>query len=218
MTMVGYILSALLAMMPLPGLTNLPNGAEVRVVSPDLRTVYLFWRVEKGTLKLQAEPLEIPDGSRVRLLIRVGRKLHAYEGRYLEGDIYVEAEDGYISVKQTFADVYHVSWPDPVTSFKNDTPSSGNWNAHGGSDQSGQNGAGNGGGSTGSGGSGGNPGNGGSNGGGNGGSGGNNGNGHKGGRNGASGQSLYLPDLQEPELPNSAVGQTLNNTASSGAE
>jgi len=110
--MVGYILSALLAMVPLPGLSALPNGAEVRVVSTDLRTVYFFWRVERGTLELQAQPLEIPSGSRVRLLIRTGRKLYAYEGRFIDDDIYVETDSGFISIKQAFAEVYHLKWPE----------------------------------------------------------------------------------------------------------
>ncbi|WP_457638048.1 hypothetical protein [Oceanithermus sp.] len=109
--MVGYILSALLAMMPLPGLSALPDGAEVRIVSPDLRTVYLFWLVEKGNLKLQARPLPIPEGSRVRLLIRTGRELHAYEGRYVDDDVFVETPDGFISLKEAFADVYKLKWP-----------------------------------------------------------------------------------------------------------
>lgn len=109
--MVGYILSALLVMMPLPGLPALPDGAEVRIVSPDLRTVYLFWLVEKGSLKLQARPLAIPEGSRVRLLIRTGRELHAYEGRYIDGDVFVETPKGFISIKQAFTGVYKLRWP-----------------------------------------------------------------------------------------------------------
>ena len=195
--MVGYILSALLAMMPLPGLTNLPNGAEVRVVSPDLRTVYIFWRVEKGSLKLQAEPLEIPDGSRVRLLIRVGKNLHVYEGRYLEGDIYVETEGGYISVKQTFSDVYHIPWPDPATSAKPKPASESNPRPSGNSDQPKQNGNGanNAGGSENA-----SPAKGSGNGGSNGGNG--NGNGHnKGGRKSVGSQGIYSPNYAIPQEP-----------------
>ena len=108
--MLGLILSTLLLMAPLPGLPSMPSGAEVRVVSPDLRTVYFLWRVNGNTLQLQARPLTIPPGSRVRLLIRSGRQLHAYEGRYLEGDIFIEASGGYISVKQAFAKVYRLHW------------------------------------------------------------------------------------------------------------
>ncbi len=109
--MLGYILSALLVMAPLPGLPAIPDGAEVRIVSADLRTVFLFWRVERGELRLQSRPFPIPRGGRVRLIIRTGRQLHAYEGRYLNGDIYIEVSGGYLSVKRVFAKVYHLRWP-----------------------------------------------------------------------------------------------------------
>jgi len=109
--MLGYILSALLVMAPLPGLPAIPDGAEVRIVSADMRTVYLLWRVTHGELELQSQPLPIPEGTRVRLIIRSGRQLHAYSGRYLDGDIYVEVADGYVSVKQAFSKVYRIQLP-----------------------------------------------------------------------------------------------------------
>ena len=121
--MIGLILSALLVVSPLPGLPSIPNGAEVRIVSPDLRTVYLLWRVDGGELRLQARPLAIPSGSRVRLLIRSGRQLHVYEGRYLDDDIYLEASGGYISVREVFTKVYNLRWARSDPFFGRSSPS-----------------------------------------------------------------------------------------------
>jgi len=104
------LLSALIVLAPLPGLPQIPNGAEIRIVSTDLRTVYLFWTVVDGELRLKSSPLPIPEGSRVRLIVRSGKQVYAYEGRYLENDVLIEVRDGYISVKQSFVKVYHLRW------------------------------------------------------------------------------------------------------------
>ena len=109
--MLGLILGALLVLAPLPGLPALPDGAEIRIVSAELRTVYLSWRVERGALRLQAKPLPIPQGRRVRLIVRAGRALHAYQGRYLDGDVFIDVPGGYISVRQAFVKIYHLRWP-----------------------------------------------------------------------------------------------------------
>lgn len=102
------MLSVLLALAPLPGLPALPDGAEIRVVSPNLRTIYLYWRVDRGVLELRADPLDPPEGAAVRILVRTGRELHAYEGRVWEDDIYVLLDDGYVSLRDTFREVYQL--------------------------------------------------------------------------------------------------------------
>ncbi len=109
--MLGLILSALLVLAPLPGLPALPDGAEIRITSVELRTVYLSWRIEHGVLRLQAKPLPIPQGRRVRLIVRTGRDVHAYDGRYLDGDVFIDVPGGYISVRQAFVKIYHLRWP-----------------------------------------------------------------------------------------------------------
>ncbi|WP_456410756.1 hypothetical protein [Oceanithermus sp.] len=106
--MAGLMLSVLLTLAPLPGLPALPDGAEIRVVSPNLRTIYLYWRVDHGVLDLRADPLDPPEGAAVRILVRTGRELHAYEGRVWEDDIYVLLDDGYVSLRDTFREVYQL--------------------------------------------------------------------------------------------------------------
>lgn len=106
--MAGLMLSVLLALAPLPGLPALPDGTEIRVVSPNLRTIYLYWRVDHGVLDLRADPLDPPEGAAVRILVRTGRELHAYEGRVWEDDIYVLLDDGYVSLRDTFREVYQL--------------------------------------------------------------------------------------------------------------
>ncbi len=109
--MLGYILGAFLLLAPLPGLPLLPDGAEIRVVSPDLRAVYLFWSVQKNSLLLKAKPLPIPENARVRLIVRSGRELHAYEGRYKMRDIVLQLDNGQMSLRDVFLKVYHLRWP-----------------------------------------------------------------------------------------------------------
>ena len=127
--LLGLILSALLLTAPLPGLPALPDGAEIRIVSANLRTVYLSWRVERGFLRLKAKPLAIPEGRRIRLIIRAGRALHAYEGRYLNGDVLIDVPGGYISVRQTFSKIYHLRWPAHSRIFGGAGPPAGNGSA-----------------------------------------------------------------------------------------
>ncbi len=106
--MVGLLLTAVLALAPLPGLPALPDGTEVRVVSPDLRIVYLLGRVERGALRLGARPIRPPENASVRLIVKVGRDLHVYEGRVLAGEVFLILDDGIVSLRETFARVYHL--------------------------------------------------------------------------------------------------------------
>jgi len=106
--MIGLLLTAVLALAPLPGLPALPDGTEVRVVAPDLRTVYLFWRIEQGELRLKARPILPPENASVRLIVKTGRSLHVYEGRVRSGDIYLLLDQGLVSLRETFIRVYHL--------------------------------------------------------------------------------------------------------------
>ena len=106
--MIGLLLTAVLALAPLPGLPALPDGSEVRVVSPDLRTVYLLWRIERGELRLKARPIRPPENASVRLIVKTGRSLHVYEGRVRSGDIYLLLDQGLVSLRETFIRVYHL--------------------------------------------------------------------------------------------------------------
>lgn len=106
--MVGLLLTAVLTLAPLPGLPALPDGTEVRVVAPNLRTVYLYWRIEQGALRLKARPIRPPENASVRLIIKTGRSLHVYEGRVRGDDIYLILDDGIVSLRETFTRVYHL--------------------------------------------------------------------------------------------------------------
>ena len=106
--MFGLLLTVVLSLAPLPGLPALPDGTEVRVVSPNLRTVYLFWRVEQGALRLKARPIRPPENASVRLIVKTGRSLHVYEGRVRDDDVYLLLDTGVVSLRETFVRVYHL--------------------------------------------------------------------------------------------------------------
>ncbi|HGY09806.1 MAG TPA: hypothetical protein ENK37_07130 [Oceanithermus profundus] len=106
--MIGLLLATLLTLAPLPGLPALPDGTEVRLVSPDLRTVYLYWRVERSVLRLKARPIRPPERAALRLLIKTGRSLHMYEARVRGDQIFVLLDDGYVNLRETFGRVYHL--------------------------------------------------------------------------------------------------------------
>jgi len=106
--MVGLLLTAVLALAPLPGLPALPDGTEVRIVSPNLRTVYLFWRIEQGALRLKARPIRPPENASVRLIVKTRRSLHIYEGRVRGDDIFLLLDTGIVSLRETFVRVYHL--------------------------------------------------------------------------------------------------------------
>lgn len=106
--MIGLLLIAALTLVPLPGLPALSDGTVVRVVSPNLRTVYLFWRIEDGTLRLEAPPLPPPENAGVRLIIKTRHSLHIYEGRVYGDDIYVLLDQGIVSLREMFLRVYHL--------------------------------------------------------------------------------------------------------------
>ena len=106
--MVGLLLTTVLALAPLPGLPALPDGTEVRIVSPDLRTVYLFWQIEQGALQLKARPIRPPENASIRLIVKTDRGLHIYEGRVRGDDVYLLLEQGIVSLRETFIQVYRL--------------------------------------------------------------------------------------------------------------
>ena len=106
--MIGLLLTAVLGLAPLPGLPALPDGSEVRIVSPNLRTVYLFWRIERGELRLKARPIAPPENASVRLIVKAGRSLHIYEGRVRSGDVYLLLDQGVVSLREILVQVYHL--------------------------------------------------------------------------------------------------------------
>ncbi len=106
--MAGLLLTVLLALAPLPGLPSLPDGTEVRVVSPNLRTVYLFWRIEQGALQLKARPIRPSENTSIRLIVKTKNSLHVYEGRVRAGEIYLLLDDNIVNLREVFDKVYHL--------------------------------------------------------------------------------------------------------------
>ena len=53
--LLGFLL-VLLSLGPLPDLPSIPSGSEIRIISPDLRTVYKVWKVEDRKMLEQGTP------------------------------------------------------------------------------------------------------------------------------------------------------------------
>ncbi len=104
----GFWIGLALLLVPLPGLPTLPTGAEIRVVSPNLRAVYMLWRVEERTLWPLHKPRLLPPGRPVRVLIRVGRRIYVFEGRTDREDVVLFVRERRVSLKRLFKEVYRL--------------------------------------------------------------------------------------------------------------
>jgi len=83
-----FLLWALALQGPL-GLT-FPPGTEVRLLSPDLKTLYAAWRVQEGRLLPLSPPLSPRAGQEVRLLVsEPGKKPVTLEGVADRGDLWI---------------------------------------------------------------------------------------------------------------------------------
>jgi hypothetical protein len=92
-----------LAVLQAAALPTLTQGAEVRLVSPDLLEVHARGRLEDGTLRLEGRPLA--PGARLRLLVfppdadadalaEAASGARALEVRVVGGEVWVAAGDG----------------------------------------------------------------------------------------------------------------------------
>ncbi|AEB10889.1 hypothetical protein [Marinithermus hydrothermalis] len=110
--MPAFWLSLILILVPLPGLPELPQGTEIRVVSPNLRTIYRVWEVRGPRLVLRARPLPLPEGHPVRLIIRVGRRVQVYEGVTTADDLWIFVERNQVSFREVLRKIYGLELPE----------------------------------------------------------------------------------------------------------
>ena len=66
--MSAWILAVWLLLSPLPGVSALPNGSELKLVSADLRTIYVSYKVEDRKLVASAPRLPLGGVREVRTL------------------------------------------------------------------------------------------------------------------------------------------------------
>ncbi len=91
----------------------LPGGSELRLVSPDLKTVYGAWKVEGPRLLPLAQPLPPRPGERVQLLLAIpGQPPRVFWGVAAPGDILLEAEKERISLFRLLREVYRLQTPE----------------------------------------------------------------------------------------------------------
>ena len=91
---------ALAALPPLPG-QALPPGTELRLLSPDLKTLFAPWRLEGNRL-----------GTEVRLLLSVpGKKPQVLPGVAAEGDVLLLLGKERVSLVRLLQEAYGVALP-----------------------------------------------------------------------------------------------------------
>lgn len=105
-----FLSLALAALPPLLG-PALPPGTELRLLSPDLKTLHGAWRVEGKTLLPLSPPLPPRAGSEVRLLVAIpGEKPKTFSGVAERGDVLLEKER--ISLQKLLKEVYGLTLPE----------------------------------------------------------------------------------------------------------
>lgn len=110
--MPSLLLAFALALAPLPNLPFIPPGSEIRVVSPDLLTVYVVWQVEERNLVLQSK-LPTPANREVRVLFRVGGSYRPpYNGITTpKGDIALLVQGERVSLNELLTRTYRLNLP-----------------------------------------------------------------------------------------------------------
>lgn len=111
-TMRGLLLAFILALSPLPNLPWIPSGSEIRVVSPDLLTVYVVWQVDERKMVLKSKQA-VPTGQNVRVLIRAGDDLKPpYNGVIAAGgDVWLQIEGERVSLNELLTRTYRLTLP-----------------------------------------------------------------------------------------------------------
>ncbi|WP_337867770.1 hypothetical protein [Meiothermus sp.] len=108
----SLILAFVLALAPLPNLPFIPSGSEIRVVSPDLLTVYVVWHVDERNMVLQSK-LPAPANREVRVLFRVDGGYRApYNGITTpRGDIALMIQGERVSLNELLTRTYRLNLP-----------------------------------------------------------------------------------------------------------
>jgi len=108
-----FLLSwALAALPPLLG-PSLPPGTELRLLSPDLRTLHGAWRVEGKALRPLSPPLPPKPGQEVQLLLFLpGEKPKAFPARAERGDVLLLLEKERVNLLRLLKEVYGLTPPE----------------------------------------------------------------------------------------------------------
>ena len=102
---------ALAALPPLLG-QALPPGTELRLLSPDLKTLFAAWRLEGNRLLPLSQPLAPRPGTEVRLLLSVpGKKPQVLPGVAAEGDVLLLLGKERVSLVRLLQEAYGVALP-----------------------------------------------------------------------------------------------------------
>ncbi len=111
--MPALFITLTLLLAPLPGLPRLPSGAELRLVSPDLKRVFAVFVVRESTVWPLRRPVVWGPGQRLAVVVRVGRRVYVYPGLTTEDDVLLVLPEGKAPLKALLAEVYHLRWPSP---------------------------------------------------------------------------------------------------------
>ncbi len=107
--LLGFLL-VLLSLGPLPDLPSIPSGSEIRIISPDLRTVYKVWKVEDRKMLEQGTPLPLGINKEIRLHIQAGGRVYWFGGRTVPGgDILLTLADEQVSLNELLTRVYRLA-------------------------------------------------------------------------------------------------------------
>ncbi|WP_117237357.1 hypothetical protein [Thermus sediminis] len=109
----ALLLSAALAAFPPLFGPALPPGTELRLSSPDLRTLHGAWRVEGKTLRPLSPPLPPRPGQEVQLLLSLpGERPRAFPALAERGDVLLLWERERVSLLRLLREVYGLAPPD----------------------------------------------------------------------------------------------------------
>ncbi|MDX2004715.1 MAG: hypothetical protein SFU83_05505 [Meiothermus sp.] len=108
----GFVLALILALTPLPNLPLIPSGSEIRVVSPDLLSVFVVWEVDSRQMILRGQaPVQV--GRDVRVMFRIdGGFRPPYSGTTTaSGDVLLAVDGDRVSLNELLTRTYRLELP-----------------------------------------------------------------------------------------------------------
>ena len=90
----------------------LPSGSELKLVSPDLRTIYVSYKVEERRLVASAPRLPLGNVRDIRLWLQVGGKVSTFPGTVVGSDVRLQLDNEPISLNELLTKVYRLTLPD----------------------------------------------------------------------------------------------------------
>lgn len=110
--MLGWILGLSLALAPLPQLPWIPHGSELRLTSPDYRTVYAVYQVRQRRLVAPSKPIPVAVSKALRLIIRTPDRIHVYNGLSASrGDVWLQVREHKLSLNELLTRTYRLELP-----------------------------------------------------------------------------------------------------------